>query len=235
MNRRRLASAFGLLMAACSDSSGGMAAGVDGGISSPLCLAGTTMSPPELFQRDVRFNERDLTSPPLGAGFSTLDGRLVPECVTGTIATETTQKIDFTFQRVQLDEVRLRELGLEAKLGLSIFGVKVDSSFALTLNRALSVNDLTIIARVRVTRSVERFTSAYRLTDAADALRLNRSLEFLEQCGDRFVAERELGGDLLVVIKVKTRSEEEKEKIDAELKASYGAFGSAEVSFGQLI
>jgi hypothetical protein len=83
---------------------------------------------------------------------------------------------------------------------------------------------LFLVARTKVVNATQ-WISPQRLSTYSETQYINRYEDFRRRCGDQFLSGLTTGGEFLSIFEVKTRSNDEKESIEASLKAS-SAFGT---------
>lgn len=166
---------------------------------------------------------------PLGMGYRTGSGQATQVCVDGDETKEESPRLGFDFDSRSSSRVREESVGVEVGASAVIGGFGAQSRLEYAVERAASSNDINIVLRSKIQTHTDALTSMIRLADddSVDLEELASTDPFrLEEiCGDRWVVRRVFGGALTVYFRVSTTSETDKERLRAELSASFGAGG----------
>ncbi len=143
--------------------------------------------------------------------------------------------VNFVVQRIQTTHDLEQSLGIdaEASYGSPSFGAGVSARFNFAKSAKIQSNSLFMTVTVTVKLRVLSIDSP-TLTPEASKL-VDRPDIFAQRFGNVFVRSLERGGIFIGVLRVDTSSSEESEKIDSELKGSYGLFSAdAKVRFSEV-
>ncbi|WP_141735053.1 hypothetical protein [Oligoflexus tunisiensis] len=168
----------------------------------------------------------------LGKGLDTLSGQVKGDCVVRTepekVFASNGKSIRMTIEKIESSQDLFEKLDFTAEAN---YGVMVSGKAKYA--KSIKVNDYSVYVMGKV--NVQLMTEAMRdiqLKPDAYQLAGENFSRFLERCGNELVAGRTTGGELFIVLEIKTRSKEEKRTIEASIKGSYGLFGGS-ASFAQ--
>ena len=183
-------------------------------------------------------NIENSTGLEVGRGFDILTGNPRADCVDRSVVESHSDlgpsSVTFRASRVENSEQLDRSLNISASASASFggFGANASASYGNTLS--VSSFDLTYVVEVKVTsrgasiRDVALKDQFAKLIANGQQASLDR---FRAVCGDGFVGEFTVGGELRSIIKVHTRSKAETEAVSASLGASFSMIsGSASLS-----
>lgn len=164
----------------------------------------------------------------LGRGFNTLSSAAKGDCVVRTepenVFASNGKSIRMSIDKIESsqDLTKSLDFSAEANYGNMVSG---KASFA----KSLKINEYSVYVLGKV--NIQLMTQTLRdvkLKDDTFELAGQSFPRFLERCGNEFVIGRTMGGEMFVLLEIKTRSKDEKRKIEAQIQGSYGvASGSA--------
>lgn len=156
-----------------------------------------------------------LTGEIKGFPFQEAEAKPVSDGTGATIATE--------FNKVESFEQLTESLSVDARVE-SRFGL-FDAESSLSFDKSLSLNSYSIFvyAVARVERAFEQVSNPTYKPEAIQLLKQpGGPAAFREAYGDWFIRGIATGGQLLSIIEIRTKDEQQRKKIDADLKGSYG-------------
>jgi hypothetical protein len=143
--------------------------------------------------------------------------------------------VNFVVQRIQTTHELETALGIdaEASYGSPSFGAGVSARFSFAKNAKIQSSSLFMTITATVKLAVLSINAPALTAEAAAVV--DRPDIFAQRFGNVFVRSMERGGLFIGVLRVDTSTSEESEKIDTELKGSYGLFSAdAKVKFGEV-
>ena len=164
----------------------------------------------------------------LGRGVDTLSGDVRGVCVTRTPPSDVQggQRVKLTIERIESKEELRKAMDLNAQASLSGVGdAKVDYFKSREFNRYSFY--LLVSASVRNSQQVMDAGSVALTEEAEILLGAGQIERFRERCGDVFLNGQISGGEYFAIYEFKTSSSNEREKLDSEVKGSYGVFSAS--------
>ena len=186
------------------------------------CIDGPTALPSGL-QGDLRHNVFTPTAVRPGFGYKLNQNLLTQICVEGEELTNDNTDANLTVGYLTRQQVRDRSLSIDVSVNGGISVASASARLKVALKESLSTSSVLLEIRHDVVVRTTAFESA-RLTDQAARLALNRPLQFRETCGTRFVSSVTEGGSLVLLLRIETRDESERNSLVSELSAAYSGF-----------
>jgi hypothetical protein len=164
---------------------------------------------------------------PLGSGYFSMQEAFRFPCFKGEQITGGRVETAYLFDMVESKQELHKKMGVStsASVGVGLFSLNASLSFLRNLD--ISTHTIAAVAKYDVLGT--SLTFKYRPEpDFPKALAPENAYKL---CGDYYVHSLRSGATLYAVITIETSSQTEKNKIQAELSASYGAFGSVKGSY----
>jgi hypothetical protein len=159
----------------------------------------------------------------LGRGFDRLTGEARGDCLNISEPSSVSgEKVSFYLWQISREEDLFRSLGISAsaKYGLISGGVS-----SLNEQRINSFSSYMLVSQKVKVRSESVVPGTLKTPD-------NKTLsanvaKFRKKCGDSFVISRELGGEFTALVELKTRSQQDKAELSAQISGSQGIFSAS--------
>ncbi len=162
----------------------------------------------------------------LGRGFNSVSSLELGDCIVRG-DTETLggngQKVTFLMHKVDSLEALTETLGISASASFKSGIYKGSAKAAFASSESVTSHSSYLLVTVRVENQTD-VLKTYKYTEDAKALLKRSRSEFIKSCGDEFVAAKTTGGEFTAIVEFKSRTAEEKQKIEAQIKASGGTF-----------
>jgi hypothetical protein len=137
-----------------------------------------------------------------------------------TQCTPSGQCVDFTLSQVNSASTLRRALDINAKASFGFGIFSGDASAKFLEENQYTNNSIYIVLKVKIRNTSERLKELNLVDWARKLLTKGEKDSFLTRCGDAFIAGRTTGGEFSAVIKISTKSEENKRSILAKLSTS---------------
>ena len=167
-------------------------------------------------------------APQLGKGYFSMTENFVRTCFTGE--QQTTQggissNFHFNMAESMQELLKTMEVNTSASLGLGLFKTQAAFNFLKELN--VSTHTIVAVTKYEIFGRAQTFVGDPELDSRS---------EFSDEtayasCGDYYAHSIRAGGKLYAVITIETSSTEEKNNIQADLKASFGSVASVDSSY----
>jgi hypothetical protein len=172
----------------------------------------------------------------LGAGLDVLTGQVRGDCVRRTDEENAMsgQAVETKFRLEMVENAsELRDkLEVSTSGRLAVSGVRISGRAAFASENSINAYSLYLLTSVFVTNQTKRMRDVTLKKEIWDDLATGDAKaweRFREQCGDQFIIGYSSGAEYHAILELKTQSEEEKQKIAVELRAS-GALNTWEAS-----
>jgi hypothetical protein len=180
---------------------------------------------------DPLFRSVALASPAgfeLGRGFDILYGNPRADCVERTVIQGHPDlgpsSVSFSAVKVENSAQLDRALGVSAAASVSAASWGASGSASFSNSVSVSSYDLTYVVNLKVAGKGDSLRDTTLKTKYLDLLRDGKDsslARFHEICGDGFVGELTLGGEVQAVIKIHTSSKAEQQSVSASVSASF--------------
>ncbi len=165
----------------------------------------------------------------LGKGLSSLTGEAKGSIFTGYELEEnvaaTGQKVEASLIKIESSEKLYESLNIDVELSASYGLFSADAKFGFASDSNINSHSIYYLYKVRVQNAVKRIKKLQFDPFAIQLLNDGKTEIFSRKYGDSFIEGIITGGEFFALYELKCQDESSKQKISAELDASYGAFG----------
>ncbi|MFA6901723.1 MAG: hypothetical protein WC236_01435 [Gallionellaceae bacterium] len=171
----------------------------------------------------------------LGKGYDTVSGTVKSDCLnyqTVDVPLQAALQDSWNFQEISssTDILSLTSVDAGASVNVGMFSASAEMS--MLNNTQVSNYDVTVLAQVSREQKWN-LVSQSQLKPAYLQVSEANPVQFMNQCGNRYVSGVLYGGTLYTVLSVKTSSQSDSENVRVAVRASYGPFGSGQGSVSQ--